>query len=147
MEVILKQDVDKVGKSGQVVKVKDGFARNFLIPNSLAVPMNAGNVKVLEQQRQKKIAQSEKLKKQAQELADKLSSLSLTIAVLAKEEEGLYGSVNAAEISDALKEEGIQIDKNLLVLEEPIKSLGIYEVPVKLHPDVAAKVKVWVVKK
>ncbi len=143
----MRQDVDKLGKGGQVIKVKDGFARNFLIPNGLAVPLNAANLKALEQQKQKKIAQSEKIKKEAEVLRDKLSALSLTIPVLAKEEEGLYGSVTAVEITHALKEEGFDINKNSLALEEPIKSLGIYEVPVKLHPEVTAKVKVWVVKK
>jgi large subunit ribosomal protein L9 len=147
MEIILKQDVDKLGKSGQVVRVKDGFARNFLIPNGLAVPVTAANIKLLEQQRQKKVVKLEKVKKEAEALKERLSTLSLTIPVLAQEEEGLYGSVAATDIVHALKEEGFQIEKSSLEMQEPIRSLGIYEVPVKLHPEVTAKVKVWVVKK
>ena len=147
MEVILRQDVDKLGKGGQIIKVKDGFARNFLIPNDLAVPLNSVNLKALEEQKQKKITQLEKVKKEAGELKERLAALSLTIPVLAKEEDGLYGSVSATEILCALKEEGFEIDRNSLMLEEPIKSLGIYEIPVKLHPEVIGKVKVWVVKK
>ena len=147
MELILRKDVDKLGKGGQIIKVKDGFARNFLIPNGLAVPLNSANLKALEEQRQKKITQLEKAKNEAVELKERLAALSLTIPVLAKEEDGLYGSVSATEILSALKEEGFEIDRDSLILEEPIKSLGIYEVPVKLHPEVIGKVKVWVVKK
>ncbi|MBM3245935.1 MAG: 50S ribosomal protein L9 [Candidatus Omnitrophica bacterium] len=148
MEVILNQDVAKIGRSGQVVKVKDGFARNFLIPNGLAVPLTPANLKALEQQKQKKTLQLEKAKKEAEELKEKIAGLSLTLTVLAKEEgEELYGSVTAPDIAAALREEGLEIDKNSIIIEEPIKSLGIYEVPVKLHPEVEAKVKVWVVKK
>lgn len=147
MEVILNQDVDKVGKSGQVLKVKDGFARNFLIPNKLAVLATAGNLKRLEQQKQVKAVQTEKLKEASIKLKEKLASLSLTISVLTQEDEKLYGSVSEQDLADALKEEGIVLEKSLIDLSEPIKALGIYEVPIKLHPEVSAKVKVWVVKK
>jgi len=147
MEVILNQNVDKIGKSGQVVKVKDGFARNFLIPKDLALPVTSANLKILELQRQKKAAKLEKIKNEAEELKVRLAALSLTIPVLAQEEEGLYGSVSAVEVIQALKEEGFDIEKSSLILDEPIKSLGIYEIPVKLHPEVTATVKVWVVKK
>jgi len=148
MEVILNQDVQKIGKAGSVVKVKDGFARNFLIPNRLAVVATPLSLKKLEQEKQKKILQMQNLKKQSEELKDKLAQLSLTIAALTQsEEEKLFGSITAQDIAAALKEEGFDIDKNLLELNEPIKSLGIYEVPVKLHPEVLAKVKVWVVRK
>ncbi len=148
MEVILNKDVDKLGKSGQVIKVKDGFGRNFLIPNGLALPLTAANLKRLEQEKQRKVFQLEKIKKEAEALKEKLGSLSLTLAVLAKEEaEELYGSIGATDIAAALKEEGFDIDKNSIILDEPIKSLGIYEIPVKLHPEISAQVKVWVVKK
>lgn len=148
MEVILNKDVDKLGKSGQVIKVKDGFGRNFLIPNGLALPLTAANLKRLEQEKQRKVFQLEKIKKEAEALKEKLGSLSLTLAVLVKEEaEELYGSISAADIASALKEEGFDIDKNSIILDEPIKSLGIYEIPVKLHPEISAQVKVWVVKK
>jgi large subunit ribosomal protein L9 len=147
MEVILKQDVDRIGKAGAVIKVKDGFARNFLLPNGLAVPLTAANLKKVEDEKQKKLLLNEKAKKTAQELRDKLANLSLTIQVLTQETDKMYGSITSQDIAGALKEEGFDIDKNALVLEEPIKALGIYEVPVKLHSDVPAKIKIWVVKK
>jgi large subunit ribosomal protein L9 len=147
MEVILKEDVNRLGKAGSVVKVKDGFASNFLIPNGLAVVLTASNLKQLEQEKQRKALQLEKAKKEAEELKEKLSAISLTMPVLAQEEENLYGSIAASDLVAALKEEGLNIDKSMIGLSEPIKSLGIYEVPVKLHPEVIAKVKVWVVKK
>jgi large subunit ribosomal protein L9 len=147
MEVILKEDVNRLGKAGSVVKVKDGFASNFLIPNGLAVVLTASNLKQLEQEKQRKALQLEKAKKEAEELKEKLSAISLTMPVLAQEEENLYGSIAVSDLVAALKEEGLNIDKSMIGLSEPIKSLGIYEVPVKLHPEVIAKVKVWVVKK
>jgi large subunit ribosomal protein L9 len=147
MEVILKQDVEKVGKLGEVVKVKDGFAHNFLIPKGLAVLLSASNLKQLEQQKQSKAFAQEKLKNEALRLKERLTGLSLTIAALVQEDEKLYGSIASHDIAQALKEEGLEIDKNIISLSEPIKALGIYEVEVNLHPEVPAKVKVWVVKK
>jgi large subunit ribosomal protein L9 len=147
MEVILNQDVDKVGKAGSVVKVKDGFARNFLIPNKLALPLNAVNLKKLESEKQKKISQAEKLMKEAQDLKERLSGISITIPALTQEEDKLYGSVTTQDIAKALEDDGFDIDKNVILLDEPIKSLGIYEIPVKLHEEVSAKIKVWIVKK
>ncbi len=147
MEVILKQDVEKIGKAGSVVKVRDGFARNFLIPNNLAVPVSASNLKKLEEEKKNRELQLEKAKKEAEALKEKLTGLSLTMPVLTQEEEKLYGSIGAVDIAHALKDEGFEIDKSYIMLEEPIKALGIYEVPIELHPEVTAKVKVWVVKK
>jgi large subunit ribosomal protein L9 len=147
MEVILREDVDRLGKAGSVVKVKDGFALNFLIPNGLAVPVTAGNLRKLEQEKQKKAVQLEKAKQEAEALKEKLAALSLTIPVLVHEDEKLYGSIGPEDLAAALKEEGYDIQKDIIELDEPIKSLGIYEVPVKLHPEIAAKIKVWVVKK
>lgn len=147
MEVILNKDIERIGKAGQVIKVKDGFARNFLIPNGLAIPVNAANLKRLEEEKKRKILQLEKYKKEAEALKEKLSSLSLTIPVLTQEDDTLFGSITSLDLANALKEEGLNIDKNQIVLEEPIKSLGIYDVPVKLHPEVMTEIKVWVVKK
>jgi len=147
MEVILNKDVDRIGKAGQVVKVKDGFARNFLIPNGLAVPLNAVNLKKLEEEKHQKNQQLEKAKQEAMELSDKLARLSLTIPVLTHEEDKLYANITSQDLATALGEEGFNIDKNLIALDAPIKALGIYEVPVKLHPEIPAKVKVWIVKK
>jgi len=147
MEVILNKDVEGIGKVGQVIKVKDGFARNFLIPNGLAIPVNSANLKKLEEEKQKKVLELEKIKKEAESLASKISGMSLTIPVLTQEEDKLYGSIGAVDILSALKEEGVDLGKDKLMLEEPIKALGIYEIPVKLHPEITVKIKIWVVKK
>lgn len=147
MEVILNKDVNRLGKAGQVVKVKDGFARNFLIPNGLAILKTQANLKKLEQEKERRLLELEKAKKQAEELKGRLANLSLTIPVLIQEEDKIYGSITPLDLAAALKEEGFDIDKNSIILDEPIKSLGIYEVSVKLHPEVLAKIKIWVVKK
>lgn len=145
----MNQDVDKLGKTGEVVKVKSGYARNFLIPRGLALPATIANLKKLEQENQRKISQIEKIKKDAEQLKTKLTNLSLTIPVLTlrNNDERLYGSITQSDISGLLKEEGFDIDKNSIILEEPIKSLGIYEIPIKLQPEVLTTIKVWVVKK
>ncbi|KPK98168.1 MAG: 50S ribosomal protein L9 [Omnitrophica WOR_2 bacterium SM23_72] len=147
MEVILNQDVDKLGKAGSVIKVKDGFARNFLIPNGLALPLTSGNLKRLEQEKQRKKAQLEKVKQELLELKSKLEGVSLTIPALVQDEDKLYGSIAGQDVAQALEEEGFTIDKNAVVLDEAIKTLGIYEIPVRLHPEVSATIKVWIVKK
>lgn len=147
MEVILSKDVERIGRAGEVIKVKDGFARNFLIPNGLAVPVNSENLKKLEMEKQKKTQQMDKLKKEAEELKERIAGLSLTIPVLTQEKDVLYGSISSTDLAAALEEEGIKLDKNKIVLDEPIKALGIYEVPVKFHPEITGKIKVWIVKK
>jgi len=147
MKVILTDNVEKVGKLGTVVTVKDGFARNFLFPRKLAVPSTQGNLKALEAKMKKKAKEMEALKKDAEKTRARLETLSLTMAVLTHEDEKLYAGISTVDILQALKDEGIALQKNDILLEEPIRALGIYEVPVKLHPEVDAKVKVWVVKK
>lgn len=147
MEVILTKDVAGIGKTGTVVKVKDGFARNYLLLKDLAVEVTAANMKGVEQEKLRREQKEEKSRKAAEELKNKLSALSLTIAVLTQEKDKLYGSITAQEIQKALKDEGYEIAKETILLEEPIKTLGIFQVPLKLHPDVPAEVKVWVVKK
>ena len=147
MEVILKQDVTGLGKAGTVVKVKDGYARNFLMPNNLAVSVTKANLKAIEAEKQNRQLRLEKAKRDAQSLKDKLANLSLTIPVLVHEDEKLYGSISAQDLARTLKDEGIQVDEGMIALAEPIKALGIYEVPVQLHEEISAVVKVWVVKK
>jgi len=147
MEVILIKDVLKVGRAGSVVKVKDGFARNLLFPHGLAIKVTPGNLKKIELEKQKINEDSEKRKQEALKIKERLSALSLTIPALAQDEKTLYGSVNSHEIREALKAEGVEIDKDSILLDEPIKSLGIYEITVKLHHEVEAKIKVWIVKK
>ncbi len=146
MEVILIKDVEKIGKAHSVVKVKEGFARNFLFPHNLAKLATAGSIQQLEKEKQVKSAQYAKVKEESEELKKRLSALSLTISVLTQGEE-LYGSISSHDIATALKDEGFSIDKNTIDLAEPIKSLGIYELSVKLHPEVVATVKLWVVRK
>jgi len=147
MEVILNTDIDRLGRAGQIVKVKDGFARNYLFPNRLAVPLTKENLRRLEEKKRQAESLKEKAKSQAEELKQKLTNVSLTIPVLIQQDEALYGSITAVDIARALKEEGFDIDKSSIELEEPIKKLGIYEISVKLHPEVTAVVKVWIVKK
>jgi large subunit ribosomal protein L9 len=147
MEVILSQDIDRLGKAGSIVNVKDGFARNFLIPNGLAIPVTPTNLKKLEQDKQAKLLKLEKIKKEALQLKGQLERLSLTIPVLTHEEDKLYAGITSLDLANVLKEEGFNIDKNSILLDEPIRSLGIYEVPINLHPEVIVNIRVWVVKK
>lgn len=146
MEIILRQDYDGLGKTGETVKVKDGFARNFLIPRGIAYIASKANLKRLENDLKQLTWRQERDRKQAQELAQKLENISCTIAVQVGEEDKLFGSVTSQNIADALAAQGFEVDKRKILLEDPIKSLGIYSVPIKLQSEVEATVKVWVVK-
>ena len=147
MKVILLENVDRLGKSGELVSVKEGYARNFLIPNKKAKLATPGNMKVLEVIKKKEAAELAKEVEVARALANRIANLSLTIGVQAGDEEKLFGSVTADSVSDALKDEGITIDKKEIVIEEPIKKLGVYQVTVKVHPEVKASLRLWIVKK
>ena len=147
MKVILTDNIEKVGKLGAVINVKDGFARNFLFPRKLAVPSTPGNLKTLEAKMKKKAKELEALKNEAEKTRARLEALSLTMPVLTQEDDKLYAGISSVDILQALKDEGIILQKSDILLEEPIRALGIYEVPVRLHPEVEGKVKVWVVKK
>lgn len=147
MKVILLQNVDRLGKIGDLVSVKEGYARNFLIPRKKATIATEGNVKLLEALKKKKAAEELKILAAAKVLAEKISALSLTIAAEAGEEEKLFGSVSNDMIAKALANEGVTVDKKDVVLEEPIKKLGVFQATVKVHPDVKASLRVWVVKK
>ncbi len=146
MEIILRQDYQGLGKTGDVVKVKDGYARNFLIPKGIAYIATKENKKRLENELKVKSWRVEKEKLAAEELAKKLANVSCTIPVQVGEEDKLFGSVTSQNIAEALAAQGIEVDRRKIQLDEPIKSLGIYSVPIKLHPEVEATVKVWVVK-
>ncbi len=147
MKVILYRDVENLGKVGDIVEVKRGFAQNFLIPKRFALEALPKNLKRFELERKKKEKLLEEEKREAEELSLKLRTVSLTISVEAKDDESLYGSIGASEIAKALEAEGINIDKKSVILEEHIKNLGIYEIPIRLHPQVETKIKVWVVRK
>ncbi|MGB9599178.1 MAG: 50S ribosomal protein L9 [Myxococcota bacterium] len=147
MKVILKSDVPKLGNAGDIITVKDGYARNFLIPKGLAERADLGSVRAVENLKKVLAQQMEKKKKEALKLRDRLLNISCTITRQAGEGEKIFGSVTTRDIEEALKVENIHIDRKNIMLEEPIRQLGIFEVPVKLHKDVEAKIKVWVVAK
>ena len=147
MKVILKSDVPKLGNAGDIITVKDGYARNFLIPKGLAERADLGSVRAVENLKKVLAQQMEKKKKEALKLRDRLLNISCTITRQAGEGGKIFGSVTTRDIEEALKVENIHIDRKNIMLEEPIRQLGIFEVPVKLHKDVEAKIKVWVVAK
>ncbi len=146
MEIILRQDFENLGKTGEIVTVKEGYARNYLIPKGIAYVASPSNKKRLENDIRQQSWRQEKDKKMAEDLADKLSNVSCTIPMQVGEEDKLFGSVTSQHIAEALDKQGYKIDKRKIQLKDPIKSLGIYSVPVKLHGEVEATVKVWVVK-
>jgi large subunit ribosomal protein L9 len=147
IQVILREDVPTLGKSGEVVKVKPGYARNYLIPHDLAVLATTKNISRIEHEKAAITAAKAKHKKETETLADKIAGASVTIQKPVGAEDKLFGSVTAKEIEAALGLEGIRLDKRRIQLAEPIRTLGVHEVPVKLGNDVSATLKVWVVAK
>jgi len=146
VRIILLKDFENLGKSGEQVDVKDGYARNYLFPQNIALKANKTNLKRFEEQKQLLETRKNKTLKKSNELAEKLKSLSLTIPVKVGEEDKVFGSVTAQNIADQLVEKGYEIDKRQILLEEPIKALGIFDIPVKLHPKIETTVKLWVIK-
>ena len=146
MKVILRQNYQNLGSIGDVIEVKDGFARNYLIPRSIVYPATAGYLKALNEEKKQHDRRENKLLKDAEKIAAQLGSVSITITMKVGEDDKLFGSVTSQMIAESLAEKGFTIDKRTIELEEPIKSLGIFEVPVKLHTKLSAKVKVWVVR-
>jgi large subunit ribosomal protein L9 len=144
MKVILREDVDHLGKSGELVTVKDGYGRNFLLPRKMAVLATEQNVRQLEHERAVITARNAKLKGAAEEQAKKLGAVQVTIRRKVGEQDKLYGSVTALDIAEALAAQGQQVDRRQLHLPEPIKATGQYEVELRLHRDVVAKIKVEV---
>ena len=146
MEVILRQAVDTLGHTGDIVKVSSGYARNFLLPRGIAYEATAGNKKRLEQERARLEAAEGERRGSAQELATKIEQVSLTFSARVGEEGKLFGSVTTADIAHELEKQGIHVEKRQIDLHEPIKALGVYRVPVRLHADVKPEVRVWVIK-
>ena len=146
MKVILLEDVKSVGKSGEQVQVADGYGRNFLIPRKLALSANPANQAVYDNEAKARIKKREKERQAALALVEKLQSLQLTLTCMAGEDDKLFGSVTNIDVAEALAREGFKVDRRDIDLVEPIKALGIYEVPVRLQADIKATVKVWVVK-
>jgi large subunit ribosomal protein L9 len=145
MEVILKEDIPNVGKMGEVVRVRDGYARNYLLPRGLVAVANKKNLKGFEHQKRVVASQKDRVVKQAQGLVEKLSQISLVITVKTGEEGKLFGSVTNIDIEKALKAKGVEIERRRIHLAEPIKVVGDYEVPVRFTADVTANIKVSVV--
>ncbi|HVN05899.1 MAG TPA: 50S ribosomal protein L9 [Bryobacteraceae bacterium] len=146
MEVILREDIDRLGNRGQVVRVADGYARNFLLPKRLAVAATEANRKIVEQERQAHLRREAKQKSEAEDLAKLITGVTVTIAQKAGENDQLFGSVTSKDIADALAQQNYTINRRKVLLEEPIKQLGEFKVPVRLHKDVTAEVTVLVVK-
>lgn len=146
MKIILRQDYENLGNAGDIVKVKPGFARNYLLPKKIAYPAQPNYLRMIEEEKRQKEQRQRKEKKLAEAVAEKLSAVSVTISVSVGEEDKMFGSVTSQDIADELAKQGYEIDRRKIVLEEPIKALGIHQVPIKLYTGVEANVKVWVVK-
>lgn len=147
MEVILRHAIENVGKPGDIVKVSNGYARNYLLPHGLAYEATAGNRKRIAQEKARLEAAENERRGQAQGLASRLEQVQLTFSARVGEEEKLFGSVTAADIAQQLHGQGFtEIEKRQIDLHEPIKSLGVYTVPIRLHADVRPEIKVWVIK-
>ena len=146
MEVILLKDLEGLGLEGELVKVKPGFARNFLVPRGIALRASKSNLAVAEERKRIKEAKENRVKKVNQVLIDKLTKANITIEVQVGEEERIFGSVTTQDIQKSLEEKGITIDRSCILMEEPIKSLGVYNIPVKITVDLESEIKVYVIK-
>ena len=146
MDVILREDIDKLGARGQVVQVASGYARNFLLPKRLAVAATEANKKIVEQERQSHLRKEAKQKNEAEDLGKMMAGVTVTISQKAGEADQLFGSVTSKDVAEALEKKGFTIDRRKIQLEEPIKQLGDHKVAVRLHRDVMAEVTVSVVR-
>ena len=147
MDVILMEDVENLGKRGEKITVKKGFARNFLLPRKIALPATSSGARMMKEEERRRAVREVKMHREAQELAGDLNKVSCTAEVQAGEDDRVFGAVTSADIADLLTAQGFDIDKRKIVLDEPLKALGVYTIPIRLYSDVEAKVKVWVVKK
>jgi large subunit ribosomal protein L9 len=146
MKIILRQDHNKLGKLGDIVEVKDGYARNYLLPNKIGFVATAGSLRALEEEKKQYVDKQKKELTNAEKLSTELQKLSITLKMKVGEDEKLFGSVTTQMIADAVQEKGMKVDKRIIEIEEPIKALGIYTVNVKLHAGVTGKLKIWVVR-
>lgn len=146
MKVILRQNYKSLGNFGDIVEVKDGYARNFLIPRKIAFQATPQNLKIFELEKKREEIKESKDKRTAELLAKKLEGVSLTATVAVGEEDKVFGAVTTQNLADLLKAKGFNIDRRKIQLDEPLKALGVYEVPIKLHNEVEVRLKVWVVK-
>jgi len=146
MQVILVHDIEKLGRAGDIVKVAPGYARNYLLPKKIAYEATTRNLRWIEQQKEKILAEAARRRTDAESVAERINAVSVTVAKRAGEEDKIYGSVTTQELAEKLLEHGIEVDRRKIVLAEPIKRLGEHEVHVKLHADVTAVFKVTVVR-
>lgn len=146
MEIILREHVENLGRRGDVVKVAPGYARNYLLPRKLALPVTEQNRKLIERERRIAEAREAEERQQAEALATRITALEVVIARRVGETEQLYGSVTSADLAEALAEKGLQIERRRIQLEDPIKELGEHVIPIRLHRDVTAQLRVQVVK-
>ncbi len=147
MRVILREDVRDLGQAGDIIEVKSGYGRNFLFPRNLAIPATKANVLAISEIEKQTNIRERKKRNEAEKLKDNLEKMSLTVEVQVGEEDKIFGSVTSQNIAALLAEQNINIDKRNILLEEPIKSLGVYTVPIKIEKDVIANIKVWVIRK
>jgi large subunit ribosomal protein L9 len=146
MKVLLRQDYETLGKRGEVVTVKNGFARNFLFPRGIALEATPSSERVFQEESRTLLRRQEKDKRSAEALGKELEAVSVTAAVAVGEEDRVFGSVTSQTIAELLQEKGYTIDKRKILLDEPVKALGVYSIPIKLHTDVEVKIRLWVVK-
>ena len=146
MKIILKKTIDTLGEEGSIIEVKDGYARNYLFPRNWAIRAQGANMKVYEEEKKQNEVHKVKEQRVAEKVAKELEKISCTVPVKTGEEDKVFGSVTAAKIAELLNDQGFKIDKKKVILDEPIKTLGVYTVPIRLHQEVEASVKIWVVK-
>ncbi|MFQ5823606.1 MAG: 50S ribosomal protein L9 [bacterium] len=146
MKIILRKEFKPLGNIGDIVEVKDGYARNYLIPSQIALQATPQNLKLFEEEEKRVQIKESKDKRTAEQLAKQLEEISLTATVAVGEEDKVFGAVTSQNVAELLKAKGFNIDRRKIQLDEPLKALGIYEVPIKLHSEIEAKIKVWVVK-
>ena len=147
MKVILRKMVEKLGNPGDIIEVKRGYGSNFLLPRGLAFPATEANVDRVKIDKEREVAARQKGLEFARALADRLADASLTVQVAVGEDEKMFGSVTSIDIEKVLEQEGIEVKRHDILLDEPIRELGVYTVKIRLHPEVKASVRVWVVKK
>ena len=147
MKIILKEDLKQLGKCGEVVEVRDGYARNYLIPRNLAIPATKGNLKAIEEVVRQKGLKDNKSRRKDERLKAEIEKISVTAEVTVGEEDKVFGSVTSQNIADLLKGKGFEIDRHKIDLKEPLKALGVYTIPLKISSEVEANLKLWVVKK
>ena len=147
MKIILKENVEKLGDKNEIVDVKDGYARNYLFPKNLALKATKSNVNVIKELEKVKEKKEKSVTRTAQKLADKLKNISITVSTEAGEDEKIFGSVTTQQIAELLDEKGFKIDKHQIIIETPIKNLGVFNISIKIHKEITAEVKLWVVKK